>query len=51
MSTHCLRLITVLLWSAFFAYCWHWYTHRPCADIHGKPVIVNGEKGCLEESK
>jgi len=50
-----LRRITIALYLLLVAYLtgffWHWYTHRPCADVNGKPVIVNGEKGCLEERK
>jgi len=50
-----MRRLTIALYLLLVAYLtgffWHWYTHRPCADVNGKPVIVNGEKGCLEERK
>jgi hypothetical protein len=48
-----LRRITIALWIVLVAYLagftWHWYTHRPCADVNGRPALLEGERVCVEE--
>jgi hypothetical protein len=55
VSTRLIRWTALLLWTFILGYlvgvCRYEYTHRPCADVNGKPAILNGEKGCLEERK
>ncbi len=50
MSPRAIRLITFGLWLVLIAYCsgffWHWYKTRPCADVDGKPVVIEGERAC-----
>jgi len=41
-----MRRLTIALYLLLVAYLtgffWHWYTHRPCADVNGKPVLIPG---------
>jgi len=53
MSTRAAALLAITLWlllvSAALGWYAHWRTHRPCADVDGKPAEIAGIKGCLEE--
>jgi hypothetical protein len=50
MTTRSAKLLTLALWVIFAAYCagfyWHWRAHRPCADVQGKLITINGERMC-----
>jgi hypothetical protein len=47
MSTRTVKRLTIALWIALAAYCafffWHWYTHRPCADVQGRLIEIPGK--------
>ena len=50
MSTRAVKRLTIALWVLLACYCagffYHWYTHRPCADVNGKPMVIEGEQAC-----
>ena len=50
MSTRAIALLAITLWlllvSAALGWYAHWRTHRPCADVNGKLVLLNGERAC-----